>query len=70
MQEADFGFDPDELELAHLDQTQAKGYVPLPHQAQEPGPSHAGPEKLSSQPHRTVPQQLTHLGQSRKSSDG
>lgn len=65
MQEADFGFDPDELDLAHLDQTQAKGYVPLPHQAQEPGPSHAGPGKLSSEPQslvkKTVPQQLTHL---------
>lgn len=65
MQDGNFGFAPDELDLAHLDQTQEKGYFPLPHQAQEPGPSHAVPEKLSSQPqslpNKTGPQQLTHL---------
>lgn len=62
MQDEHFGFAPDELDLAHLDQTQTKEHVPLPH---EPGLSHAGPEKLSSKPqslrNKTVPQQLTHL---------
>lgn len=65
MQDENFGFAPDELDLAHLDQTQTKEYVPLPHQAQEPAPSHANPEQLSTQPqslpNKTVPQQLTHL---------
>ena len=64
MQEEGLGFAPDELDLAHLDQTQTVS-APSPRQTQESKPSHAGPDGLSSLPRalpqEAVPQQLTHL---------
>lgn len=64
MQGKGFGFAPDELDLAHLDQNQTVS-APSSCKPQEPEHRHAWPDNLSSLPNalpqEAVPQQLTHL---------
>ena len=47
LQEESFGFDPDKLDLAHLDQTHASSAAPT--------------DSTPSRNNKTVAQQLTHL---------
>lgn len=64
VQEESLGFAPDELDLAHLDQTQTVS-APFPCQTRGSKPSHAGSDNPSllprALPQEAVPQQLTHL---------